>query len=137
MSRVAYIRAFMGQIRQDARIWGEGGQPNFGNVRISGTYGPPAPLLQFLSHKVAFASLHCVTHSVCPQLQQVFLSSTKTRLGFCGQFDNQWNRKSFERTSMKRPWHKYHSWGPSIYYVITDRGVSPNDYNLHRGGLVK
>ena len=137
MSRVAYIRAFMGQIRQDARIWGEGGQPNFGNVRISGTYGPPAPLLQFLSHKVAFASLHCVTHSVCPQLQQVFLSSTKTRLGFCGQFDNQWNRRSLERTSMKLPWPKYHSRAPSIYYVITDRGVPSNDYILHRGCQIK
>ena len=38
--------AFMGQIRQDARIRGWGGHPNFGNARILGTFGAPTHPLE-------------------------------------------------------------------------------------------
>ena len=37
----SHICAFMDHIRQDARIRGWGGRPNFGNARILGTFGAP------------------------------------------------------------------------------------------------
>ena len=42
----SHLCAFVGQILQGARIRWWGGQPNFGNARILGPYGPPTPPLK-------------------------------------------------------------------------------------------
>ena len=45
--RESHLRAFVGQIRQGARIRWWGGQPNSGNASILGAYGPPT-----LTHRI-------------------------------------------------------------------------------------
>ena len=52
----------------------------------------------FFSPKPGFASLHCDCES---SIAISFSPFSKSRLCFCGQFDNQGNRTSLGRTSMK------------------------------------
>ena len=68
--------------------------------RSSGKHLSQTPLIAvfFFSPKPDFASLHCDCVS---SIAISFSPFSKSRLCFCGQFDNQGNRTSLGRTSMK------------------------------------
>ena len=66
----------MDQIRQDARIRGWGGRPNFGNARILGAYGP---LTHPLRKKFFFSGAFCCFISKSFSLRIHILSPTVSK----------------------------------------------------------